>query len=356
MTRRLEPSLSGKPPPPPASSPRAPRRRPQRPTPKRSRGRVRPRDIVIGCILALFGLPLLTILLLRWLPPPTSAFMLHSPVKPVHYRWVAHDDISDWMRRAVVASEDQRFNEHHGFDFKAIEQALREYGDGEPLRGASTISQQTAKNLFLWSGGGFLRKGVEAMLTVSLELMWPKRRILDVYLNIAEFGPGIFGVEAAAHWCCGKSAASLTPSEAARLAAVLPSPRRWDARDPGSYVRTRSRWILEQMGAVPRHAQPEIGTPDPEHPATALGADTPPATPPEQPAELIDQTLSAAAPDEAPTENAPTDAQKPEPAPEPADPQTATADSEAAQTVQEPVENAPEEPAHDTPEPTPVQL
>ncbi len=203
----------------------------------------------IGALVLLTGLLLVApILLLRWVPPPITAFMLQSPTTPVRYSWVPSTRISEAAPRAVVASEDQKFYQHHGFDLAAIETALEHNRTHDARRGASTISQQTAKNLFLWSGGGYLRKGLEAGLTVLIEALWPKARILEVYLNIAEFGPGIYGIEAAAQTYFHKPAAALSRDEAARLAAVLPSPRRWSARDPGPYVRTRANWILRQMG------------------------------------------------------------------------------------------------------------
>jgi monofunctional biosynthetic peptidoglycan transglycosylase len=226
--------------------------------------------LVVG-LLWLLGLLLVTVLALRWLPPPTTAFMLQSPVKPVQHRWTPADRISDAMRYAVIASEDQKFFEHRGFDFEAIGDALDERRDSGRLRGASTISQQTAKNLFLWPGGGFARKGVEAAFTVLIETLWDKPRILEMYLNIAEFGPGIYGVEAAAQAFFGKTAAQLGPAEAARLAAVLPSPRRWDAAAPGPYVEERADWILGQMGhrrAKPTPPTDEIS--DPSVPSTLI--------------------------------------------------------------------------------------
>ncbi len=227
---------------------------PPLPSPPLSR-RWRLLPVLIVGLLWLLGLILAVVLALRWLPPPTTAFMLQSPVTPLRYKWVPAEHISNAMRHAVVASEDQKFFQHRGFDFEAIGDALDERRDGGRLRGASTISQQTAKNLFLWSGGGFARKGIEAAFTVLIETLWDKPRILEVYLNIAEFGPGIYGVEAAAQAFFGKRAAQITPEEAARLAAVLPSPRRWSAREPGPYVQERARWILGQMGHRP--AAPE---------------------------------------------------------------------------------------------------
>ncbi|WP_234981608.1 monofunctional biosynthetic peptidoglycan transglycosylase [Fontimonas thermophila] len=235
-------------------------------------------------LLGLFALIVLTVLALRWLPVPTTAFMLQSPVTPVRYTWVPASRIADSMRAAVIAAEDQKFFEHRGFDFEAIEKAIDHNRQRRQRRGASTISQQTAKNLFLWPGGGYFRKGLEAGLTVLIETLWPKERILEVYLNIAEFGPGIYGVEAAAQTFFGKPASRLTALESARLAAVLPSPRRWSARQPGPYVQARSAWILRQMGYGPRH------DPEPEPPAepdqndesgtaAPLTTDTPPAAP-----------------------------------------------------------------------------
>ena len=198
------------------------------------------------------ALSVLLVLALRWLPPPVTSFMLQSPVHPVRYQWVPGERIPELMRKAVVASEDQTFWTHSGFDFDAMEKAYKQNQRHAKRhgkrRGGSTISQQTAKNLFLWPGGGYLRKGIEAYFTVLMETLWPKRRILDVYLNVAEFGPGVYGVEAAAQAYLHKSAAQLSAADAARLAAVLPSPRHWLAASPGPYVQTRIAWILRQMG------------------------------------------------------------------------------------------------------------
>jgi len=210
------------------------------------------------------------VVLLRWLPAPTSAFMLASDTQPVRHQWVAASEIADTARRAVVASEDQKFFEHQGFDIEAMQKAYaNNQKKGRRVRGASTISQQTAKNLFLWSGGGYFRKGLEAIYTVLIEALWPKQRILTVYLNIAEFGPGIYGVEAASQAFFKKPAARLSAPEAARLAAVLPSPRRWNAAKPGPYVQKRSQWILRQMGAGPRSVPVE----EPEPPADSVNDD-----------------------------------------------------------------------------------
>lgn len=198
---------------------------------------------------ALAGLVLMGLLIaaLRVAPPPTTAFMLQSPVRPVQYQWIDAAAIPAVARRAAVAAEDQKFYNHRGFDLDAIQRAMRDNPQRQRPRGASTISQQLAKNLFLWPGGGLFRKGLEAGITVFLEVLLPKDRILTLYLNIAEFAPGVYGIEAASRHYYGKPAQRLTAREAAQLAAVLPSPRRWRAQPPGDYVRERSEWILGQM-------------------------------------------------------------------------------------------------------------
>ncbi|EGT4255995.1 monofunctional biosynthetic peptidoglycan transglycosylase [Citrobacter amalonaticus] len=190
-------------------------------------------------------------------PVPFSAVMAERQIGAwlqgdfgyvAHSDWVSMDEISPWMGLAVIAAEDQTFPDHWGFDVAAIEKALshNERHDSR-IRGASTLSQQTVKNLFLWDGRSWLRKGLEAGLTVGVETVWSKKRILTVYLNIAEFGDGVFGVEAAAQRYFGKPASRLTQSEAALLAAVLPNPLRFKAAAPSGYVRSRQAWILRQM-------------------------------------------------------------------------------------------------------------
>lgn len=183
---------------------------------------------------------------LRWIDPPTTAFMAREE-EPVQYSWVDADRMSEYLSLAAVASEDQRFYRHWGVDLEAIEAALEEQGDGGGLRGASTITQQLVKNLFLSPARSFLRKAVEAYLAVLLDLVVGKPRILEIYLNVAEFGPGIYGVEAAARHYFGKSAQSISPREAARLIAALPSPRRSNPAAPSAYLRERERWIVDQM-------------------------------------------------------------------------------------------------------------
>lgn len=187
---------------------------------------------------------------LRWVMPPTSAYMLvdrHSNQRVVHHTPVADENISLHLKLAVIAAEDQAFPHHHGFDIKQIRDAVESHRGGNPLRGASTISQQLARNLYLWSGGGWFRKGLEAMITVPLELFVPKRRLLEIYLNTVEFGPGIYGAEAAARHYFKKPAAELDRAEAALLAAVLPAPKMLNAKQPDEYLRQRQRWILGQM-------------------------------------------------------------------------------------------------------------
>ncbi len=197
----------------------------------------------------------LLVLVLRWVPPPTSSFMAQSWLKALwagesasfRHRWTPMAAISSHAALAVIAAEDQRFPDHFGFDFVEIRYALEDQEEGKPLRGASTLSQQVAKNLFLWPGRSLVRKGLEAWFTLLLESLWSKRRILEVYLNIAEFGEYTFGVEAASQRFFNKPAARLTAGEAARLAAVLPNPLRYRVDQPSAYVLQRQRWIERQM-------------------------------------------------------------------------------------------------------------
>ncbi|MCX8984707.1 monofunctional biosynthetic peptidoglycan transglycosylase [Citrobacter portucalensis] len=191
------------------------------------------------------------------MPVPFSAVMVERQLGAwlsgdfgyvAHSDWVSMDEISPWMGLAVIAAEDQKFPDHWGFDVTAIEKALAHNERNENrIRGASTLSQQTAKNLFLWDGRSWVRKGLEAGLTLGMETVWSKKRILTVYLNIAEFGDGIFGVEAAAQRYFHKPASQLSLSEAALLAAVLPNPLRFKANAPSGYVRNRQAWIMRQM-------------------------------------------------------------------------------------------------------------
>ena len=170
----------------------------------------------------------------------------------IHRDWVRIDDVSPHLVRAVIAAEDTGFCRHHGIDLDGVRAALAEAEGGDRLRGASTISQQTAKNVFLWSGRDPVRKGLEAWFTGLEELLWPKRRIMEVYLNVAEWGDGHFGAQAAARARFGKSADALSANEAALLAAVLPNPAKWRLDPPGPYVAGRSRTLLARMASVRR--------------------------------------------------------------------------------------------------------
>jgi monofunctional biosynthetic peptidoglycan transglycosylase len=193
-----------------------------------------------------FGLASLALVVpLRWVDPPTSAFMLRdrSAGVAVEQAWVDYEDIGPALPIAVVASEDQKFPVHHGFDLKSIRAALADGAD----RGASTITQQVAKNLYLWPGRSWPRKGLEAWLTVLIEATWPKRRILEVYLNIAQFGPGLYGVWAACLHHYDRPPDLISLEEAARLAAVLPSPTRTDPNRESGYVNQRAAWIVGQV-------------------------------------------------------------------------------------------------------------
>ncbi len=201
----------------------------------------------------------LAVLSLRWIDPPFTAFMAESQMaawisRDANYvsrhSWVGLDRISPNLPLAVVASEDQKFPEHWGFDVAAIEKAYALNQHSHKVRGASTISQQVAKNLYLWSGRSYFRKGLEAYFTVLIEALWPKRRILEMYLNIAEFGYGIYGAEAAAQHFFHEPASRLTRADAAVLAAVLPNPVRFSAAAPSRYVQQRRGWILGQMQAL----------------------------------------------------------------------------------------------------------
>jgi monofunctional biosynthetic peptidoglycan transglycosylase len=206
----------------------------------------------LGLVFLLGPIPL--VLALRIFEPPTTTMMLARTVerflkakRPFYPRRqpIPMARISPHLRRAVLAAEDDRFYLHAGFDFQEIARALDDYDQGKPLRGASTISQQTAKNLLLWEGRSFLRKGLEAYVTVILESLLRKDRILEIYLNLAEWGDGVFGAEAAAHAYFAKSAAALSRHEAAQMAAVLPNPREWEPHD--GMARRRARRILERM-------------------------------------------------------------------------------------------------------------
>ena len=227
---------------------------------KKSLGRRITRWVLIGLV-AGFVITALPVVAMRWMDPWYSAFMLDAALDAsradkknyrTDYRWVDLERISPHAAVAVIAAEDQFFPFHMGFDLNSIREAIRhnekQANKKRPrIRGASTLTQQVAKNLFLWSGRGYVRKGLEAYFTLLIELTWPKERILEVYLNIAQFGDGVYGVEAAARRFYRKPAAQLTPAEAATLAAVLPNPVTFKVNAPSTYVIKRRDWILAQM-------------------------------------------------------------------------------------------------------------
>jgi monofunctional glycosyltransferase len=218
---------------------RAPRR-----SPKRSLA-ARIGWLLSSLAVGLVVISLFFVALYRFVPVPVTWLMVERAFAGDGLRrdWVALDDISPNLVRAVIAAEDSKFCSHHGFDWQAIEEAMEANEDGRPVRGGSTISQQTAKNVFLWPARSWVRKGFEAGFTVLIETAWPKHRIMEVYLNVAEFGIGTYGIEAAAQRYLGRDASSMTTRQAAAIAAVLPSPRRWDPNNPTRRVANRIRRI-----------------------------------------------------------------------------------------------------------------
>lgn len=208
-------------------------------------------SIVVGIALIL---SVIWTVVYRFADPPGSFVMLERDFsgEKISNPWTPFEEISPHLVRAVIAAEDTRFCLHHGIDLVAIKRAIDDNKGRSRMRGASTISQQTAKNAFLWNGGGWPRKGAEAWMTVLIETFWPKRRVMEVYLNLAEWGDGNFGAEAAARARFGKSAAALTRHEAVLLAAVLPSPNKWRADRPGPYVRRRAEVLHRRMAQVRR--------------------------------------------------------------------------------------------------------
>jgi monofunctional biosynthetic peptidoglycan transglycosylase len=200
----------------------------------------------------------LLVLVFRWVPPPGTMLMVERKIEsftdgePIDLQrsWQPWAKISDDLKVAVIAGEDQHFAEHWGFDLPAIQAAFLHNEQGGTVRGASTISQQVTKNVFLWSGRSYVRKGLEAWFTVLIEVLWPKQRILEVYLNSAEWDDGVFGAQAAAQHHFGVNSATLSRQQASYLAAVLPNPRNWSASRPSAYVQRRAGWIRQQMGQL----------------------------------------------------------------------------------------------------------
>jgi monofunctional biosynthetic peptidoglycan transglycosylase len=230
----------------------------------RARGRIA-RALALVVIFC-FAATTLPVLAMRWVDPWTSAFMIAARKDAAlagdwrsanRYEWRDFDAIAPHAAVAVIAAEDQLFPFHGGFDLESIRDAMQANANSKRVRGASTISQQVAKNLFLWKKRSWLRKGLEAWFTLLIEVCWPKQRILEVYLNIAEFGPRVYGAEAAAQQYFGRPAAKLTRRQAALMAAVLPNPKRFSIAAPSNYVRRRATWIEGQMRALggPRYLE-----------------------------------------------------------------------------------------------------
>ncbi|MBK7104131.1 MAG: monofunctional biosynthetic peptidoglycan transglycosylase [Ignavibacteriae bacterium] len=211
--------------------------------------------VFFSFILFYFVTTILTVGIFRFLPIPTSSFMTQQRIsniinenfEPLIYDWVDYDEISNSAKLAVIAAEDQKFFNHFGFDLQSIEKALKRNKNSKITRGASTITQQTAKNLFLWSDKSFIRKGLEVYFTLLLELIWSKERILEVYLNIAEFGENVYGVQSAAKKYFKRNANQLTNKNSAMLAAVLPNPKKYKVNTLTNYRQRRVLWIQRQM-------------------------------------------------------------------------------------------------------------
>jgi monofunctional glycosyltransferase len=202
-------------------------------------------------IAAFFALTLVLVVAFKWLPVPVTATMIMDG-EGITKDWESLDNIDRNLVSAVIASEDQRFCQHSGFDTEAIEKAMRANLEGGKIRGGSSISQQTAKNVFLWQGGGYFRKGLEAWFTFWIELVWGKRRIMEVYLNVAETGIGTYGAEAGSQRYFGHSAARLSRDEAGRMAAALPSPKKRSVKNPGGWLARHGNRIEGRIGMVRR--------------------------------------------------------------------------------------------------------
>ena len=221
--------------------------------PSKSRGWLaRAWRITKRVVIFLFFFQLFYILLLKWVNPPVTLTQLGSLFtgNGLHRSYVSMKDISPYAKLAVISSEDQLFPDHDGFDFKSIEKAMKHNQKSKSLHGASTISQQVAKNVFLWQGRSWIRKALEVYFTFMIEWIWGKKRILEMYLNVSEMGKGIFGIEAASRHYYNKPAKTLTRIEAAKIAACLPNPKVFTIRPLSQHVATRSPWIVGQMGIL----------------------------------------------------------------------------------------------------------
>lgn len=214
---------------------------------------------IIGkALLWFFGISILSVLIFKWVPIPLTPLMMTRAIENkldgndmiCSHDWISLSEISTHLQKAVIASEDANFLTHHGFDFKAIQKAMKSNVKGKKLKGGSTISQQTAKNVFLWQGRSYLRKGLEAYFTVLIELIWSKERIMEVYLNSIEMGNGVYGAEAASKYWYRKSAVNLTKNEAAGIAAILPNPRKFKATNSSSYINRKKGRIVKYMNYV----------------------------------------------------------------------------------------------------------
>jgi monofunctional biosynthetic peptidoglycan transglycosylase len=211
--------------------------------------------ILLRIVIIILALSVVSTLFFRWVPVPLTPLMLIRCVEQkangdkmvLKHDWVPLEDISPNLQLAVVCSEDQNFLIHHGFDWGAIEKAFEHNSDNKRLRGGSTISQQTAKNVFLWPGRSYVRKGFEVWFTLLIELFWSKERIMEVYLNSIEMGKGVYGAEAAARVWFKKPASGLTADDAAAITAILPNPRKYVANPPGPYISRRKQWVKQQM-------------------------------------------------------------------------------------------------------------
>ena len=222
-----------------------------------AKGTERRRRPLLKLFIFILAFPFLQVAILRFVPAPPTILMIEQAIKGngLDYRWRSLDNLSPYLVTAAISAEDARFCSHNGFDFEAIEKAMKaneraEARGSSKMRGGSTITQQTAKNVFLWPGRSYVRKAFEAGYSVLIEFGWGKKRIMEMYLNVAEFAPGVYGAEAAAQHWFGKSAKNLSRTEAARLVAVLPSPRRYNAASPGPYVRRRTALIQANAGQV----------------------------------------------------------------------------------------------------------
>ncbi len=212
--------------------------------------------LIIAIVVGFFGITLFWVLTLKFINPPVTYLMIQRGFEwkaagkgfKIEKEWISYDELSDNLKRAAIAGEDAHFLSHNGFDTKAIMEAIEKNRAGKRLRGGSTISQQVAKNVFLWSGRSWLRKGLEAYFTFLIETFWSKKRILEVYLNVIEMGQGVYGAETAAQYYFEKSAKSLSKKQAALIIAILPNPRKWDARRPSAYVNSRANNIVRYMG------------------------------------------------------------------------------------------------------------